>query len=79
MYGSGQVVPTTLKILQPNLVFSLTVNLSSSVQRGRVILVMDKDFCTDSAGNKFMRSSNSSFLLHFGESIILFMLLVYDL
>ncbi|KAI8529051.1 hypothetical protein RHMOL_Rhmol12G0195700 [Rhododendron molle] len=70
VYGSGQVVPTTLKILHPNLEFSLTVNLSSSVQSGRVILVMDKDFCTDSAGNKFRRSSNSSFLLHFDRSSV---------
>ncbi|XP_058195645.1 uncharacterized protein LOC131311985 isoform X1 [Rhododendron vialii] len=70
VYGSAQVVPTTLKILQPNLEFSLTVNLSSSVQRGRVILVMDKDFCTDSAGNKFRRSSNSSFLLHIDRSSV---------
>ncbi|KAI8548253.1 hypothetical protein RHMOL_Rhmol07G0259200 [Rhododendron molle] len=70
VYGVSQVVPTTLKILQPNLEFSLTVSLSSSVQSGRVILVMDKDFCTDSAENKFRRSSNSSFLLHFDRSSI---------
>ncbi|KAH7857150.1 hypothetical protein Vadar_009631 [Vaccinium darrowii] len=70
VYGAGQVVPTSLKILEPNLKFSLTVSLSSNVERGRVILVMDKNFCTDSAGNKFMRSSNSSFLVHFDRSSV---------
>ncbi|KAF5957523.1 hypothetical protein HYC85_004748 [Camellia sinensis] len=65
VYGAGQVVPSTFNILEPNLKFSLVVSLSSSVDHGRVILVMDKNFCTDSAGNKFTRTSNSSFLLHF--------------
>jgi len=72
VYGAGQVIPSTLKILDPNLKFSLFVNLSSSVDYGRVILVMDKNFCTDSAGNKFTRTVNSSFLVHFGESDIRF-------
>ncbi|KAL6973201.1 hypothetical protein U1Q18_027381 [Sarracenia purpurea var. burkii] len=65
VYGAGQVVPTTLSIVEPNLKYSLIVSLSSSVERGRVILVMDKNFCTDSAGNKFTRTTNSSFLIHF--------------
>ncbi|KAF8399728.1 hypothetical protein HHK36_015599 [Tetracentron sinense] len=65
VYGAGQVVPSTLKVLQPNLKFSLLVSLSSSAQYGRVILVMDKSFCTDKAGNKFTRTTNSSFVVHF--------------
>ncbi|THG15234.1 hypothetical protein TEA_013857 [Camellia sinensis var. sinensis] len=65
VYGAGQVVPTTLNILEPNLKFSLIVSLSSIVEYGRVILVMDKNFCTDNAGNKFTRTENSSFLIHF--------------
>ncbi|XP_063947909.1 uncharacterized protein LOC108218960 isoform X2 [Daucus carota subsp. sativus] len=65
VYGAGQVIPSTLNIIQPNLTYSLMVNLSSSVQYGRVILVMDKNFCTDAAGNKFSRSQNSWFILHF--------------
>ncbi|KAF5933104.1 hypothetical protein HYC85_029275 [Camellia sinensis] len=60
VYGAGQVVPTTLNILEPNLKFSLIVSLSSSVEYGRVILVMDKNFCTDNAGNKFTRTENSN-------------------
>ncbi|XP_057951479.1 uncharacterized protein LOC131146135 isoform X2 [Malania oleifera] len=65
VYGAGQVKPSTLNVLQPNLRFSLLVGLSSIVQYGRVILVLDKNFCTDSAGNKFTRMENSSFCVHF--------------
>lgn len=38
------------------------------MQYGRLVLVMDKDFCTDAAGNRFTRTTNSSFYLHFGTS-----------
>ncbi|XP_042498422.1 uncharacterized protein LOC122076880 [Macadamia integrifolia] len=65
VYGAGQVIPSTLKILQPDLIFSLVVGLSSSVHYGRIIVVMDTNFCTDSAGNPFTRSANSSFFVHF--------------
>ncbi|XP_075663386.1 uncharacterized protein LOC142632960 [Castanea sativa] len=65
VYGDGNVIPTSLKILQPNLQYSVLVNLSSTAQSGRVILVMDKNFCTDSAGNKFERNKNSNFTLRF--------------
>ncbi|XP_075492963.1 uncharacterized protein LOC142530922 isoform X2 [Primulina tabacum] len=65
VYGPGQVVPNTLRILQPNLKYSVTVTLAERVRFGRLILVMDKDFCTDSAGNKFTRADNSSLLIHF--------------
>lgn len=67
VYGAGQVLASTYNVLQPNLKYSVLVGLSSSVQYGRVILVMDKNFCSDSAGNKFMRTENSSFIMHFGE------------
>ncbi|KAK4568694.1 hypothetical protein RGQ29_004196 [Quercus rubra] len=65
VYGDGNVIPTSLKTLQPNLQYSVLVNLSSTAQYGRVILVMDKNFCTDSAGNKFERNKNSNFTLRF--------------
>ncbi|KAF3973348.1 hypothetical protein CMV_003221 [Castanea mollissima] len=72
VYDAGQVIPTSLKTLQPNLQYSVLVGLSSTAQSGRVILVMDKKFCTDSAGNKFERNKNSSFTLHFDRrSVIL--------
>ncbi|KAF9624515.1 hypothetical protein IFM89_011628 [Coptis chinensis] len=65
VYGPGQVIPSTMKVLQSELKFSLLVGLSSTVQYGRVVLVMDKNFCTDSAGNSFRRTANSSFFVHF--------------
>ncbi|CAI9757436.1 unnamed protein product [Fraxinus pennsylvanica] len=65
VYGAGQVVPNTLNVVQPNREFSVVVSLSSNVQYGRAILVMDKKFCTDSAGNKFTRTDNSSLFIHF--------------
>lgn len=75
VYGAGQVIPSTFNVLQPNLKFSVLVGLSYSVPYGRVILVMDKSFCADSARNKFMRTENSSLLVHFGEfNFSLFML-----
>ncbi|XP_059644189.1 uncharacterized protein LOC132285964 isoform X2 [Cornus florida] len=71
VYGAGQVLPTTLNILQPYLKFSLVVSLSSNDQYGRAILVMDKDFCTDKAGNRFTRTENSSFYIHFDRRSVL--------
>ncbi|KAK6249525.1 hypothetical protein SCA6_003530 [Theobroma cacao] len=65
VYGAGQVVPSSLIILEPNLKYSLLVAISSAAQYGRLVLVMDRSFCTDSAGNTFTRSANSSFQVHF--------------
>ncbi|KAK7840128.1 hypothetical protein CFP56_017032 [Quercus suber] len=65
VYGAGQVIPSSLNILQPNLQYSVLVGLSSTAQYGRVILVMDNNFCTDSAGNRFTRNPNSTFHVHF--------------
>ncbi|KAK1554528.1 hypothetical protein Q3G72_013551 [Acer saccharum] len=66
VYGDGQVIPSSLITLQPGLRYSLLMGLSSTFQYGRAILVMDKSFCTDTAGNKFIRMENSSFVVHFG-------------
>ncbi|KAK2663734.1 hypothetical protein Ddye_002308 [Dipteronia dyeriana] len=65
VYGDGQVIPSSLITLQPGLRYSLLVGLSTTVQYGRAVLVMDKSFCTDTAGNKFTRMKNSSFTVHF--------------
>jgi hypothetical protein len=67
VYGAGQVIPSSLTVLEPNLKYTLLVGLSPSVLYGRVILVMDKNFCTDTAGNRFTRAANSSFFVHVGE------------
>jgi len=52
--------------------YSLLVSLSSTVQYSRAILVMDKNFCTDIAGNSFTRMPNSSVYVHIGECHIIF-------
>lgn len=67
VYGAGQVVPSSFRILKPNLMYSLLVSLSPAVQYGRAILVMDRNFCTDIAGNSFTRMLNSSVHVHIGE------------
>ncbi|GAA0161748.1 hypothetical protein LIER_17992 [Lithospermum erythrorhizon] len=71
VYGAGQVIPDTFEVVQPNFKFSLMVGLSTSLQYGRVIIVMDKNFCTDSAGNKFVRTENSSVTIHFDRRAVL--------
>ncbi|URD81960.1 transposon protein [Musa troglodytarum] len=65
VYGAGQVLPSTLRVLLPGLKFSFMVGISADVQFGRLVLAMDKVFCTDNAGNMFKQSSDSSFILHF--------------
>ncbi|XVF09579.1 hypothetical protein REPUB_Repub07fG0106300 [Reevesia pubescens] len=70
VYGVGQVVPSSLVVLKPNLKYSLFVGISSAIQYGRLVLAMDRNFCTDAAGNTFTRSANSSFYVHFGEIFI---------
>ncbi|MED6120455.1 hypothetical protein PIB30_020959 [Stylosanthes scabra] len=52
VYGGGQVMPSSLTILKPNLMYSLLVSLNSSVEYGRAILVMDRGFCTDMADRR---------------------------
>ncbi|KAK9995585.1 hypothetical protein SO802_020271 [Lithocarpus litseifolius] len=70
VYGAGKVIPNSLKTLQPNLQYSVLVGLSSTAQSGRVTLVMDKNFCTDSAGNKFSRNVNSTLSVHLNRRSI---------
>ncbi|XP_054821268.1 uncharacterized protein LOC129320105 [Prosopis cineraria] len=65
VYGAGQVIPSSFTVLQPNLKYSLLISLSSTVQYGRAILVMDRNFCSDMAGNSFTRTTNSSVYVHF--------------
>ncbi|XP_062180668.1 uncharacterized protein LOC133885052 [Phragmites australis] len=65
VFGPGRVEPSTLQVLQPGLRYSVAVTISSDAQYGRLILVMARGFCTDAAGHRFTRTSNSTFTLHF--------------
>ncbi|CAN1854368.1 hypothetical protein LINPERHAP1_LOCUS41301 [Linum perenne] len=65
VYGAGEVIPSSLTILEPNLKYSVMVALSRGSAYGRVVLVMNKNFCTDAAGNMFTRTDNSSSFVRF--------------
>ncbi|CAO2819058.1 unnamed protein product [Amaranthus hypochondriacus] len=65
VYDDGQVIPSSLQTIKPNLEYSLVVSLSTDIQYGRAILVMDKGFCTDNAGNHFILPQNSSLVVRF--------------
>ncbi|KAM0938048.1 hypothetical protein DsansV1_C23g0174101 [Dioscorea sansibarensis] len=65
VYGAGQVMPSTLKVLRPDIEYSLVIGVSNNELYGRLVLVMDRRFCTDLAGNRFIRTSNSTFILQF--------------
>ncbi|XP_031105543.1 uncharacterized protein LOC116010330 isoform X1 [Ipomoea triloba] len=71
VYGSGQVLPSTLRVIQPNLTYSVVVSLPTSSQFGKVTIVTDKSFCTDAAGNKFTRTENSSLVVHYDRRNVL--------
>ncbi|CAN1149733.1 hypothetical protein LINPERPRIM_LOCUS18596 [Linum perenne] len=65
VYGAGEVIPSSLTILEPYLKYSVMVALSRGSAYGRVVLVMNKNFCTDAAGNMFTRTDNSSSFVRF--------------
>ncbi|BBN01488.1 hypothetical protein MPTK1_2g07770 [Marchantia polymorpha subsp. ruderalis] len=67
--GPGAVLPSTLRTLNPGLLYTLTVALSSEQISGKVLVTMQRDFCTDVAGNVFQRNENSSFTIRFDRSI----------
>ncbi|XP_060204622.1 uncharacterized protein LOC132632638 [Lycium barbarum] len=69
VYGAGQVVPNTVNVIEPDLKFSVVVSLSTR-DYGRAVLVMDKNFCSDPAGNKFTRTENSSLFIHFDRRTV---------
>ncbi|KAM3329419.1 hypothetical protein ACQJBY_026473 [Aegilops geniculata] len=67
VYGPGRVEPSTLEAVVPGMRYSVAVSPSPDVDYGRMILVMRRGFCTDVAGHRFRRSSNSSFTLRFDK------------
>ncbi|CAG7869805.1 uncharacterized protein LOC103873166 isoform X1 [Brassica rapa] len=65
VYGAGQVIPSSFTVLENYLRYSLLVGLSLDAQYGRLVLVMDKSVCSDTAGNSFKRALGSRFFVHF--------------
>ncbi|KAL2642981.1 hypothetical protein R1flu_010568 [Riccia fluitans] len=67
--GPGVVLPSTLRTLTSGLTYTVTVALSTDVISGKVHIAMQRNFCTDAAGNVFRRNENSSFTVRFDRSI----------
>ncbi|XP_010546000.1 PREDICTED: uncharacterized protein LOC104818213 isoform X2 [Tarenaya hassleriana] len=65
VYGAGQVIPSSFTVLERYLRYSLLVGLAPDLQYRRVVLVMNKNVCSDASGNKFKRVTGSRFLIHF--------------
>ncbi|XP_010426289.1 PREDICTED: uncharacterized protein LOC104711297 isoform X2 [Camelina sativa] len=65
VYGAGQVIPSSFTVLDQFLRYSLLVGLSPDAQYGRIVLVMNKNVCSDKAGNDFQRALGSRFFVHF--------------
>jgi hypothetical protein len=67
--GDGAIIPVTYKQIMFRIVYSLQVGLSTQTPSGRVRISMRRGFCTDVAGNLFLRIANSSVLVHFGMRV----------
>lgn len=67
MNGPASLNASTLQIVDPDITYSLVIDLSISSMYGRVVVKMEDRFCTDQAGNLFTRK-NSSIVIHFGKS-----------
>ncbi|KAJ8634194.1 hypothetical protein MRB53_027530 [Persea americana] len=62
--GPASLNASTLQIVDPDITYSLVIDLSISSMYGRVVVKMEDRFCTDQAGNLFTRK-NSSIVIHF--------------
>lgn len=65
--GPASLNASTLQMVEPDITYSLVIDLSISSMYGRVVVKMADRFCTDQAGNLFTRKNNS-IVIHFGES-----------
>ncbi|KAL9277823.1 hypothetical protein ACSQ67_024948 [Phaseolus vulgaris] len=63
--GPAQVDASSLQIIRPGVTYSLEVIISSEVIYGRVVITMRENTCTDQAGNRFTRTNDSTFTIHF--------------
>jgi len=68
--GPAQVDASSLQIIRPGVTYSLEVIISSEVIYGRVVITMRENTCTDQAGNRFTRTNDSTFTIHFGKVLI---------
>ncbi|GKV26161.1 hypothetical protein SLEP1_g35510 [Rubroshorea leprosula] len=63
--GPAYVQPSSLRIVKPNVEYSMKVVISSRSTYGRVVIRMAPNFCMDQAGNYFSRTNASIIVIHF--------------
>ncbi|GAV64271.1 hypothetical protein CFOL_v3_07789 [Cephalotus follicularis] len=68
--GPGHVQASSLRIIKPNIIYSLPIILSKRLY-GRVVIGMVDSFCTDLAGNQFRRTNGSIIVIHFDRRPVL--------
>ncbi|KAF9625909.1 hypothetical protein IFM89_027686 [Coptis chinensis] len=61
---AAQVDASTFHIVKPDIKYRLTVVLSSKIVYEPVIVKMVDNFCTDQAGNSFIRTNSSDLIVH---------------
>ncbi|KAG0625415.1 hypothetical protein M758_2G053200 [Ceratodon purpureus] len=69
VFGAATVIPSTVEDIEKGRVYTLIVELSSAVPRGRVVVTLARSACADAAGNLFQRTDNSTFVIHFDRTI----------
>ncbi|KAE9599554.1 hypothetical protein Lalb_Chr14g0363441 [Lupinus albus] len=63
--GPAKVHASSLLITTPGVKYSLEVILSSEIIRGRAVIALGDNTCSDQAGNKFIRTNDSTLIIHF--------------
>ncbi|KAG2714883.1 hypothetical protein I3760_03G048900 [Carya illinoinensis] len=69
--GPAQVRASSLRIMEPGIKYGLNILLPSRSMYGRVVITMADDFCTDKAGNHFIRTNGSTVIIHFDRRPVL--------
>ncbi|KAI5604519.1 hypothetical protein BDE02_01G293500 [Populus trichocarpa] len=69
--GPAYLHASSLHIIKPNIKYRLDLTLSLKSLRGRILVRMADNFCTDKAGNSFTRTNSSSLIIHFDRRPVL--------
>ncbi|OIW02968.1 hypothetical protein TanjilG_13605 [Lupinus angustifolius] len=63
--GPAKVDVSSLLVTTPGVKYSLEVILSSKSIHGRAVITLEDNTCSDQAGNKFLRTNDSTLIIHF--------------
>ncbi|KAJ6302233.1 hypothetical protein OIU77_016342 [Salix suchowensis] len=69
--GPAYLHASSLHIIKPNIKYRLDLTVSLKSLRGRILVRMADNFCTDKAGNSFTRTNSSSLIIHFDRRPVL--------